>query len=93
LAGASNVVWKELDALPRQAEGYPLKPAIHTISIHSRQLAEEVSTLSQLQYDALQKSSYLLMPRAEREAYDRRGHRIVELREVLAKNPSEDLAE
>ena len=51
----------------------------------AKRLSLELSTLSERQYEALQKAPYLLMPRAEREMYDRRRVGIGELRELLSK--------
>jgi hypothetical protein len=45
----------------------------------AKRLAAEVSLLSEMQYEALLKSSYALMSKAEREAYDRRRQRIAQL--------------
>ena len=47
---------------------------------------EMLLLLEQLQYESLLKAPYLLMPRAEREAYDRRRVHIEELRELLRKD-------
>lgn len=52
---------------------------------NAERLSAELSMLSKRQYEALQKASYSLMPRVEREAYDRRRVRIGELRELLTK--------
>jgi hypothetical protein len=52
----------------------------------AKRLLLELSTLSERQYESLQKPPYLLMSRAEREMYDRRRVRIEELRELLGKS-------
>ena len=59
----------------------PIEPT----SDEAKRLSVELSMLSKGQYESLQKAPYLLMPRAEREAYDRRRVRIEELRELLGK--------
>jgi hypothetical protein len=48
-------------------------------------LSLELSTLMQRQYESLQTAPYFLMPREDREAYDRRRVRIEEVRELLSK--------
>ena len=50
----------------------------------AKRLSLELSTLSERQYEALQRAPYLLMPRGEREMYDRRRVRIKQLRELLS---------
>ena len=59
-----------------KTEGYPDE---------AKRLSLELSTLSERQIEAMLKAPYLLMPRAEREGYDRRRVRIEELRELLSK--------
>jgi hypothetical protein len=51
----------------------------------AQRLSLELSTLMQRQYESLQTAPYFLMPREEREAYDRRRVRIEELRELLTR--------
>jgi hypothetical protein len=48
-------------------------------------MSAELRVLYRLQYEALQKSSYLRMSEKEAEVYDRRRVRIGELCENLAK--------
>jgi hypothetical protein len=50
-----------------------------------RTLADELSMLTRLQYEALQRSSYLRMSQSEADLYDERRVRIAELCELLAK--------
>ena len=51
----------------------------------TRKMEAELSILTEQQYEALQKASYLRMSEAEREAIDQRRVRIGELAEWLAK--------
>jgi hypothetical protein len=62
-----------------------VKTKAHPTSDEAQRLAVELSTLSKRQSESLQKAPYLLMPREEREAYDRRRVRIEELRELLSR--------
>jgi hypothetical protein len=49
------------------------------------EMSEELCVLYRLQYEALQKSSYLQMPQKEADVYDRRRVRIGELCDLLTK--------
>jgi hypothetical protein len=53
-------------------------------------LSAEHAALTRLQYDALQKSSYAHMPKADADAYDHRLFRIIEIRQQLAKFRAEE---
>ena len=68
---------REVDFLPMQTEQRPTRDEAKFLL--------ELSLLSKAQYESLQKASYLLMPRGEREAYDRRRVRIEEVRGLLSK--------
>jgi hypothetical protein len=50
----------------------------------AQRLSLELSTLMQRQYESLQTAPYFLMPREEREAYDRRRVRIEQLNELMS---------
>jgi hypothetical protein len=65
-----------MDSLPVNSEPTPDE---------AKRLSLELSTLTQRQFESLQKAPYLLMPREEREAYDRRRVRIGQIRELLSK--------
>jgi hypothetical protein len=65
--------------------GPPSKDEQHSSRDEAKRLAAEVSLLSEMQYEALLKSSYALMSKAEREAYDRRRQRIAQLSGLLKK--------
>jgi hypothetical protein len=67
-----------------------LKPEEQLSLDAARRIADEICVLSRAQRDALQKAPYILMSRAEREAYDRRRDHIKELGELLAKFMPED---
>lgn len=55
------------------------------------EFAAELTTLSRMQYEALQKASYLRMSEFQREAYDRRRLRIGELRALLMRLQADKL--
>jgi hypothetical protein len=55
-------------------------------------LSVEHTVLTRQQYDALQKSSYARMPKAEADAYDERFFRIIEIRRRLTQFRTEDSA-
>ena len=57
----------------------------HSFSDEAKRLGAELSMLSEMQYEALLKSSYVRMPKAEREAYDRRRERIGQLCGLMMK--------
>lgn len=52
---------------------------IDNSTIESESMSAELSVLYMLQYEALQKSSYLRMSEKEAEVYDRRRMRISDL--------------
>jgi hypothetical protein len=58
----------------------------HSFTDDAKRLAAEVSLLSEMQYEALLKSSYARMSKAEREAYDRRRERIAQLCGLVTKS-------
>ena len=51
----------------------------------AQRLSLELSTLSERQIEGLRKAPYFLMPREEREGYDKRRVRIEEVRGLLSK--------
>jgi hypothetical protein len=55
----------------------------------SERIPAELSDLCKLQFEALQKSSYVHMSHSDAEAYDRRRVRIGELYELLAKSKND----
>jgi hypothetical protein len=57
----------------------------HSSADEAKRLTAEVSLLSEMQYEALLKSSYARMPKTEREAYDRRRQRIAQLSRSITK--------
>jgi hypothetical protein len=66
--------------------GPPSEDAQYSSADEAKRLAAEVSLLSEMQYEALLKSSYARMSIAEREAYDRRRQRIAKLSRSLTKS-------
>lgn len=52
---------------------------------HAKELAEELSTLSKLQSQALQTAAYMIMSRTDAEGNDQRVKRIGELCGMLGK--------
>jgi hypothetical protein len=67
-----------------------IKPEENPTPEEAERLSVEHLMLSKAQSEALLKAPYLLMPRAEREAYDRRRVRIEQLRELLSKLSLDD---
>ena len=53
-------------------------------------MEKELAVLTRLQYEALQRSSYLRMSQSEAEEYDKRRLTIGELCELLAKYKSDN---
>jgi hypothetical protein len=51
----------------------------------AKELAEELTALSKLQSEAVQKAAYFNMSRTDAEQYDKRGQRIGELCALLGK--------
>jgi hypothetical protein len=56
----------------------------------ARSMEKELAVLTRLQYEALQRSSYLRMSQSEAEEYDKRRLTIGELCELLAKYKSDN---
>ncbi|MGB6686997.1 MAG: hypothetical protein WBE76_04055 [Terracidiphilus sp.] len=63
----------------------PLESAEQLSLDEARQIADQICALATAQRDAPQKSPYILMSRAEREAYERRRDQIKQLGEMLAR--------
>jgi hypothetical protein len=72
------------------ALGQPSKIGEHLSLGEARRIADEICSLASAQRDALQKAPYILMSRAEREAYDRRRDHIKQLGETLARFKPKD---
>jgi hypothetical protein len=71
-------------------QGPPSENIESSSADESNHLAAELSMLSEMQYEALLKSSYLRMAKAEREAYDRRRERIGQLCRSITKYRPKD---
>jgi hypothetical protein len=63
--------------MPREVHSEALSEVL------SEALSEELSRLTRLQYEALQKSSYIHMPKQDANAYDERRWRIAGICEML----------
>jgi|HubBroStandDraft_4_1064222.scaffolds.fasta_scaffold522488_1 hypothetical protein len=62
----------------------------HHAADEAKRISAELLAMSKMQYEALQKASYLRMPHWEREVYDRRRARIGDLCAQLAKYRPKD---
>lgn len=57
----------------------------HSLGDVTRELLKELSRLNRQQSEALEKASYAMMSKSDKEAYDRRRAHIVKVCELLGK--------